>query len=61
MTYQVEAFIEGEMAEGKSGTLDELLTEARAKRNPLAGVEVEMQPKGIAKNIMGAIIYGKKL
>ena len=30
-------------------------------KNPLDGVNVEMQPKGIAKNIMDAVLYGKKL
>ncbi len=59
-------------AEGKvgEGVLDDSLPDYRdnwiAERmgedeNPLNGVEVEMQPKGIAENIMEAVIYGKKL
>lgn len=76
----VKAFIEGEMADGKSGTLPELIENAKKERkqkeavdeiamasvgvvdemaNPLDGVKVEMQPNGIAKNIMDAVIYGK--
>ena len=50
--YAAEAFIEGKMREGKSGTFKELVADEIKER-------VELPPKGWASKWMKYIIYGK--